>query len=110
MSYLGGRIDRGTQQTVSVNICLADLLSPAIFKLKCDGKLEYSLVQILRDMEKVMPVVSGEIKMSFCGVRIKGQLAFSERQQQLVNSGNKISLPRFFLSLKVQLAYPIHSS
>ena len=36
----------------------------------------------------------------------KGQLAYSDRQQQLVNSGNNISFPRIFLSLKIQLAYP----
>ena len=41
-----------------------------------------------------MPVVFGEIKMSF-SVEKKGQLAFSERRQQLVNSGN-ISFPRIF--------------
>ena len=36
----------------------------------------------------------------------KGQLAFLERQQQLVNLGDNISFPRIFRSLKVQLAYP----
>ena len=40
-----------------------------------------------------MPLVFGEIKMSFFPK--KGQLAFSERQQQLVNSAN-ISFPRIF--------------
>ena len=37
---------RGTQQTVSVIICSADLLSPTIFGLKCDEKVESSLAQI----------------------------------------------------------------
>ena len=44
-----------------------------------------------------MPVIFGDIKMSF-GVKKKkkkkGQLAFLERQQQLVNSGNNVSFPR----------------
>ena len=39
------------------------LLSPVIFGLKCDEKLEYSLVQF-HDMKKVMPVDFGGIKMS----------------------------------------------
>ena len=39
-------------------------------------------------------------------VRKNGQLAFSERQQQLVNSGNNISFPKMLLRLKVELAYP----
>ena len=85
---------RATQQTVSVNICSGDLLSPTIFGLKCHEKLEYFFSSNFRDMEKVMPVIFGEIKMSFW-VRKKDQLAFSERQQQLVNSGN-ISFPRIF--------------
>ena len=37
-----------------------------------------------------MPVVFGEIKMFFGYENIKGQLAFSERQQQLINLGNNI--------------------
>ena len=37
---------RGTQQTVSVNICSEDLLWPTIFGLKYDEKLEFSLAQI----------------------------------------------------------------
>ena len=36
---------RGTQQTVSVNICSADVLPPTIFRLKCVEKLEFSLAQ-----------------------------------------------------------------
>ena len=48
---------RGTQQAVSVNIGSEDLLSPTIFWLKCDEKLEYLLCQIL--------VICGGIKMSF---------------------------------------------
>ena len=56
---------QGTQQTISVNICSEDLLSPTIFGLKCDEKLEFSLAQNFRDMKKVMPVDFGEIKMSF---------------------------------------------
>ena len=39
-----------------------------------------------------MPVVFGEIEVSFSYK--KGPLAFSERQQQLVNSGNNIYFPR----------------
>ena len=46
-----------------------------------------------------MSVVFGEIKTSFW-VRKKGQLAFSERQRQLVNSGNNISFPRIVSRLK----------
>ena len=56
---------RGTQQTVSVNICSEDLLSPTIFGLKCDEKLECFISSNFRDVGKVMPVVFGEIKMSF---------------------------------------------
>ena len=41
---------RGTQQTVSMNICSQDLLSPS---------------SNFRDIGKVMPVGFGEIKMSF---------------------------------------------
>ena len=37
---------RGTQQIVSVNICSEDLLSPTIFGLKYDEKLEVSFPQI----------------------------------------------------------------
>ena len=37
---------RGTQQTVSVNIRSKDLLSPTIFGLKYDEKLEHYLAQI----------------------------------------------------------------
>ena len=48
-----------------------------------------------RDMKKVMPFDFGAIKMSFLGTR-KGQLVFSEMQQQLVNSSNNISFPRIF--------------
>ena len=36
---------RGTQQTVSVNICSGDVLSSTIFGLKCGEKLEFSLAQ-----------------------------------------------------------------
>ena len=35
-----------TQQTVSVNNCSENLLSPKFFGLKCDEKLEFSLAQI----------------------------------------------------------------
>ena len=59
-----------------------------------------------RDMGKVMPVIFGELKMSFRVRKKAMQLAFSERQQQFVNSGNNISFPRILCSLKVQLAYP----
>ena len=54
---------RGTQQTVSVNICSEDPLSPTIFGLKYDEKLEFSLAQIF--VEKVIPIVFGEIKCRF---------------------------------------------
>ena len=43
-----------------------------------------------------MPVILGEIKNVVLGTK-KGQLAFSERQQQLVNSGNNITFPTNFL-------------
>ena len=42
-----------------------NLLSPTIFGLKCDEKLEHFFSSNVRDMGKVMPVVFGEIKMSF---------------------------------------------
>ena len=48
------------------------------------------LVSFPRDKDVVLSTKKGQ------------QLAFSESQQQLVNSGNNI----FFPSLKVQLAYP----
>ena len=51
--------NRGTQQTVSVNICSEDLLSPKIFGLKYDEKLEYFFSSNFRDMGNLMPVVSG---------------------------------------------------
>ena len=54
---------RGTNQTVSLNICSEDLLSPTIFGLKCDQKWMFS--SHFRDMGKVMPVYFVEIKMSF---------------------------------------------
>ena len=41
-----------------------------------------------------MPVVFGDTNVVL-GTK-KGQLAFSERQQQLVKSGNNISFPRIF--------------
>ena len=86
--------NRGTQQTVSVNS--EDLLSPAIFELKCDANWNHGFFSSnFRDMGKVMPVVFGEIKMSFW-VRKKGQLEFSKRQQQLVKSGNSNFFPRIF--------------
>ena len=50
-----------------------------------------------------MPAVFGADKNDVLGTK-KGQLAFSERKQQLINSGNDISFPR--ISLKVQLEYP----
>ena len=78
-----------------MNICSEDLLSPTIFGLKYDEKTGFFFTSNFRDMGKVMPVVFGEIKMSFWAQK-KDQLAFSERQQQLVNSGNNISLPRMF--------------
>ena len=53
-----------THQTVSVNICSENLLSPTIFGLKCDEKLEFSLAQIFVKWGNVMPVVFGETKMS----------------------------------------------
>ena len=37
---------RGAQQTVSMNICLEDQLSPTIFGLKSEEKLEFPLAQI----------------------------------------------------------------
>ena len=37
---------RGTQQTVSANIYSEDLLSPRIFGLKYDEKLQFSLARI----------------------------------------------------------------
>ena len=56
---------RGSQQTVSVNNCSEDLFSPKGFGLKCNEELEYSFAQIFGMWVKVMPVVFGEIKMSF---------------------------------------------
>ena len=56
---------RGTQLTVSVNVCLEDLLSPTVFGLKCDEKLKYSLVQIFVIWGKQCLLFFGEIKMSF---------------------------------------------
>ena len=46
-------------------------------------------------MKKKTPVVFGEIKNVVLGKK-KGQLAFSERQQQLVNAGSNVSYPRIF--------------
>ena len=54
-----------TQQTVSVNICSEDLLSPTIFGLNCAGKTGVFSSSNFRDMKKAMPVDFGEIKMSF---------------------------------------------
>ena len=68
-------------------------------KVKYDEKLEFSLAQesnacwFPRDKNVVLG-------------KKKGQVAFSKRQQQLVNSGNNISFLRIFWSLNVQLAYP----
>ena len=42
---------RGTQ-TISVNFCSKDLLSPMIFKLKYEDKLEFSSAQIFVIWEK----------------------------------------------------------
>ena len=55
----------GTQQTVSVNICLEELLSPTIFRLKCAGKTGVSFGSNFRDMGNAMPVVFREIKKPF---------------------------------------------
>ena len=71
-------LTRDTQQSVSMNICSEDLLSPAIFGLKSNEKREYFFRSDFRDMRKVMPVVFEERKMSFW-VRI-GQLLFSEKE------------------------------
>ena len=86
-----------TYRLILVKICSPeDLLSPpTIIGLKCDEKLEYCLAQIFV-IGKVMPVVFGEIKMSFWVSTKKSQLAFSERQQQLINLGSNISFPRIF--------------
>ena len=75
--------------------CSENLLSPTIFGLKYDEKTGVFFNSDFRDMKKVMPFDFGEIKMSFW-VRKKGQLAFSEKQQVLGNSGNNIN----FLSLE----------
>ena len=47
----------------------------------------FSFSSNFHDMKKVMPNEYGEMKISFW-IRKKGQLAFSEGQQQLVYSGN----------------------
>ena len=66
---------RGTQQTVSVNICSGNLLTPTIFGLKYDEKLEFSLAQNWESnacyFRKDKNVVWG---------KKKGQLAFSKGQ------------------------------
>ena len=71
------RVIRGTQQTVAVNTCSEGLLSPTIFGLKCAENCAYCF---RRDKNVVWGTKTG-------------QLAFSERQQQLVNSDNNISFP-----------------
>ena len=58
-------IIRGTQQTISVNMCAEDLLSSTIFGLKCDEKLGFSLAHIFVIWGKLFPLVFGEIKMTF---------------------------------------------
>ena len=87
--------NKGTQKTLSLNICSEDLLSPSILGLISVMKNWSIFSSNFHDMGKVMPVVFGEINMSFW-IRETGQLAFSERQQQLVNSGNNIPFPRIF--------------
>ena len=65
---------RATQQTVSVNICSEDLLSPTIFGLKCDEKTGVFNSNFC-DMGNVMPLVFGEIKTDVVLDTKKGQLA-----------------------------------
>ena len=51
-------IHRGTKQTVSVNICSQDLISPMIFGLKCGEKTgAFFISSNFHDFGKVMPVV-----------------------------------------------------
>ena len=57
INFPSSKLKRGTQQTVSVNICSEDLLSPTIFGLKCDEKLEVFLAQVFV-IWGVTPVVS----------------------------------------------------
>ena len=57
IEYLTPRRVRGTQQTVSVNICSKGLLSPTIFGLKFAGKSGVVFSLNFNDMDKLIPVV-----------------------------------------------------
>ena len=58
-------ISGAPNRNVSVNICSEEnLLSPTIFGLKYDEKVEYSLAKFSW-YQKVMPVDFGDRKMSF---------------------------------------------
>ena len=75
-----------------MNICSKGLLSLTIFGLKSAGKTGDFFSSIFRDMGNVMPVVFGEIKMSFwvrkkISEKVAKSNKYQKRQQQLVNSG-----------------------
>ena len=74
---------RDTQQTVSVNVCLEDLLSPTIFGLNWARKTGVFFSLNFRDVGNVMPVLGTEKRPA----SIFGKTA-------LINSGNNISFPR----------------
>ena len=76
---------RGTQQTVSVNICSEDLLSPTIFGLKCGEKLEFSLAQIF---------VKGE--SNACSFRRNKNVVLSFYEKRSANIFGKTTAARKF--------------
>ena len=76
-------------ETISLNICSAkDLLSPTIFGLKYDEKLEL-FISDFRDMKKVMPVDFERDKNVVLGTNMASK-HFEKATEQLVNSGNNI--------------------
>ena len=51
------------------------------------------------------PIIASDIRLGKCNLNVVlgtkiGQLEFSERQKQLVNSGNKISIPENVLKFE----------
>ena len=57
-------------------------------------------------MGKLMPFVSGVIKMSFCVQKRSARIFGKAKTANCINLGNKISIPKSLYSLKVRLTYP----
>jgi len=89
---------RDTQRIVSANYLFGRPLIPSDF-------LNRIITSNFREMRNLMPAVFGLIKISFW-VPKKGQLRFSEKQQDLRFSGNEHKSPNKFEKTHFPLEYP----